>query len=294
METVTTCPLCRHPESRLAVQPTDHTVSHKPFDIRECAACGFRFTSPRPSQDEIGAYYLSDDYISHAASAHSLQDRIYRAVRQVTIRSKHRLLAGHQPAGNVLDLGCGTGDFLHYLQKHGYRSLGVEVSPNARKIAEAKGLQVVHELQAIDSSRTFDALTLWHVLEHVPDPKNTLQELHRKSNPGAFLIIAVPDRESWDANHYGPYWAAWDVPRHLSHFRQRDIAKILHETGFNLVQTRRMWFDAPYVATLSEQYRGAGKIGSLFKGLLVGCRSNVHSLFTTCPTSSSLFVARKA
>ena len=294
METVENCPLCGDPRSKVALSPTDHTVSKQAFDIRECEACGFRFTSPRPAQDEIGAYYLSDDYISHAAKATSLRDHIYRWVRRRTIKGKHRLIARSHPTGAVLDIGCGTGDFLTYLKTKGYTVQGVEVSPQARELAQGKGLDVVTTLEEIKPEPRYNVITLWHVLEHVANPKETLARLHQLAQDDALLVIAVPDRSSWDAQHYGVDWAAWDVPRHLSHFRREDLRKLLAAAGFELREIRNMWFDAPYVAMLSEQYRGAGSLGSLIKGATVGLWSNAVAWLSGRSTSSSLYLAKKA
>lgn len=293
METVDKCPVCGDPRSRDFLCPTDHTVSHEHFPIRECLACGFCFTSPRPTQAQIGNYYLSPDYISHAAKATGFRDHIYHLVRHRTIQAKHRLIKRTHPTGTVLDIGCGTGDFLAHLQAKGYAAMGVEVSPQARAIAQGKNLDVVPDLEHIPPTGRFDVVTLWHVLEHLADPKGTLAKIHALANDGALLVIAVPDRTSWDAQHYGPDWAAWDVPRHLSHFRRQDLQRLLTNSGFVLQSVRKMWFDAPYVAMLSEQYRGAGPLGSLIKGALIGLGSNVVSLFTERPTSSSLYLARK-
>ncbi|HRN38618.1 MAG TPA: class I SAM-dependent methyltransferase [Flavobacteriales bacterium] len=293
METVDKCPVCGDLRSSDFLCPTDHTVSHEHFPIRECIACGFCFTSPRPAQGQIGNYYLSPDYISHAAKATGFRDHIYHLVRHLTIRAKHRLIKRTHPAGTVLDIGCGTGDFLAHLRAKGYATRGVEVSPQARAIAHRKHLDGVPVLEDIPPAGPFDVVTLWHVLEHVPNPKETLAKVHDLANDGALLVIAVPDRSSWDAQHYGPDWAAWDVPRHFSHFRRQDVQRLLSDSGFALRSFRKMWYDAPYVAMLSEQYRGAGPMGSLVKGALVGLASNAVSLFTDRPTSSSLYLAEK-
>lgn len=294
METVENCPVCGDPRSTEALSPLDHTVSKHVFHIRECAACGFRFTSPRPTQEKIGAYYLSEDYISHAAKATTLRDHLYRWVRRRTIKGKHKLVAQSHPTGAVLDIGCGSGDFLAFLKSKGYSAQGVEVSPQARGIATGKGLDVVASIDELPAGNSYDVITLWHVLEHVPSPKETLAKLHTLAKDGALLVIAVPDRSSWDAQHYGAEWAAWDVPRHLSHFRREDLRKLLAAAGFELHGIRNMWFDAPYVAMLSEQYRGAGSLGSLIRGATVGLWSNAVARLSGRPTSSSLYLAKKA
>lgn len=293
LEQVGACPICGSTDAAPERTVTDHTLSREPFTVQCCGACGFRYTSPRPAQTDIGAYYLSDDYISHAAQARSLKDKIYRWARSRAIRRKHLLIARYQPAGNVLDLGCGTGEFLAHLSQQGYAVHGVEVSERARLAARSKGLPVEADLARLPEELGFDVITLWHVLEHLADPRATLATLFNKCRPGGLLVIAVPDNASWDAAHYGSHWAAWDVPRHLSHFRRPHIHRLLQETGFELIATRPMWLDAPYVAMLSEQYRGAGPMGVLVKGGLVGAWSNAVAALTGRPTSSSLFLARK-
>lgn len=293
METVDHCPVCGSPNSSVALTAEDHTVSRTVFSIRRCADCGFQFTSPRPKQDRIGEYYLSENYISHAEKPTGPKDRIYHWVRKRAIRNKHKLIARFQPAGMALDVGCGTGNFLAYLATKGYSAQGVEVSPEARKIATSKGVSVSPQLTDIPAQAQFNAISLWHVLEHVPEPRETLKQLFERCSKGGLLVIAVPDNESWDCQHYGPKWAAWDVPRHLSHFRQQDVHKLLKDVGFEVLETRPMWFDAPYVSMLSEQYLGAGPVGSMVKGAAWGLWSNMVSLVSNCPSSSSLFLAKK-
>lgn len=293
LEVVESCLLCGATASIPEMRVTDHTVSRALFSIQRCPSCGFRYTSPRPDQGSIGTYYLSADYVSHAAEAVHFRDRIYRWVRRLAIRQKHQLIAKHQPNGVALDMGCGTGDFPAYLARNGYTAYGVEVSDQARKIAQAKGIPVHASIAELSSALRFDLITLWHVLEHLEDPRAVLSELHTKGQPGALVVIAVPDSESWDAVHYGPDWAAWDVPRHFWHFRRSDLHRLLTETGFELLDTRRMWFDAFYVGMLSEQYRGAGSLRSMITGGLIGLWSNALALLGNRPTSSSLFIARK-
>lgn len=273
----------------------DRSVSHQRFQLVDCAACGFRFTNPLPTPAELGRYYQSPDYISHTNASRSLRDRIYQRVRRWTLSSKHRLLKSYEPHGHVLDLGCGTGEFLAFLKSRGYLVRGVEPSLEAREMAIANhSLEVVPDLDSIRRAEGFRVITLWHVLEHLPDLRGTMKKLFALLADGGLLVIAVPDRSSWDARYYGADWAAWDVPRHLSHFRQADIRTLLAEHGFELVRVKRMWFDAPYVAMLSEANRHRGPAASLILGGLVGLWSNLVALLSGRPASSSLYLARKA
>jgi SAM-dependent methyltransferase len=274
---------------------TDHTVSQRAFALTQCTACGFCITNPRPAPQEIGTFYESTSYISHTNASTGLQNRLYQWARKRTIRTKHKLIAQHQPTGKLLDMGCGTGEFLAHMKAQGYQTSGIEPGLHPREQAiQHHALDVVPEIDVIPAAEQFQVITLWHVLEHVYDVKETLRKLHARMARGGLLVIAVPDRESWDATHYGSVWAAYDVPRHLSHFRRRDMHRFLTEQGFDPQPPRRMWLDALYVSMLSEKHKGAGGAFALIKGSLLGSLSNLVSATSDRPTSSSLYLAKKA
>ncbi|MCB0763209.1 MAG: class I SAM-dependent methyltransferase [Flavobacteriales bacterium] len=223
-----------------------------------------------------------------------MRERLYRWARSWAIARKYALIHRLQPNGRVLDLGCGTGDFLAHLMSRGYLVQGVEPSLIAREKAIADhGLSVVPSLDQVTAYEKFQVITMWHVLEHVADPRAVLKKLFALLSDRGLLVIAVPDRDCWDAAHYGPYWAAWDVPRHFNHFRRQDIHAMLEEHGFVRLATKPMWLDAFFIAMLSEQYAGASPIGALLKGSMRGLWSNVVALCSDRPTSSSLYLARK-
>lgn len=294
-ETLPHCPLCRSTSLGPGEAIRDHSITKETFAVVTCGTCGFCFTNPRPPADDLDRYYASEDYISHSNRRRGLKEHIYQRARRRAIRGKHALIAQHQPTGRVLDIGCGTGQFLAHLASRGYLVQGVEPSTTAREQAiREHALNVVATMDGVPSEERFNVVTMWHVLEHVPDLRATFKRLYALLAVGGLLVIAVPDRESWDAEHYGTDWAAWDVPRHLSHFRRNDLRTLLHEHGFELVELRRMWLDAYYIALLSEGYRGRSPALAFPLALLKGTWSNLSALVGNRPTSSSLYVARKA
>jgi 2-polyprenyl-3-methyl-5-hydroxy-6-metoxy-1,4-benzoquinol methylase len=272
LETLDTCPVCDHDKFREFLKVKDYTVSAEEFNIVECVHCNFRFTNPRPKQQYIGKYYASDKYISHTNSSQSIMDKAYKTVRYITLRDKLKLVASYKRKGKLLDIGCGTGNFLEVCADKGWNIEGVEPGELAR--AQAKSLnptaKIEAELEAIVGK--FDIITMWHVLEHVHALNPYLKKIYDLLEQDGKLIIAVPNNESFDAHHYGESWAAYDVPRHLYHFTNDTIKKALKKNGMHLVARKGMPFDAFYVSLLSEQYKYNKK--SLLKSIRVGLESN--------------------
>jgi 2-polyprenyl-3-methyl-5-hydroxy-6-metoxy-1,4-benzoquinol methylase len=272
VENLDQCPLCRGEGFHHFLTCRDHTVSGRDFDIVECDDCGFRFTNPRPNEDEIGQYYESEDYTPHQEASQGLINTLYRWVQLYTLRSKRRLIASlvADPPGRLLDFGCGMGEFLDLCQSKGWAARGLEPDPDAQKVAaEQYGLTVEDpgRIQEFPPNH-FDVITLWHVLEHVPRLSETVEQLKRALAPTGTLVVAVPNCSSFDAHYYGEHWAAYDVPRHLYHFRPNDVRRLFGQHGMTVDDIRPMRLDAFYVSLLSEQYRGGWLVRAPFVALL--------------------------
>lgn len=288
------CPVCGDARIHPVLEVKDYTVSGKIFPVWHCDACSARFTQDVPEKDAIGAYYQSDDYISHSDTKEGIVNRLYHSVRSITLASKRRLVenASGKKAGRLLDIGCGTGAFLNAIHQAGWTVTGLEPDPGARdKATKRYGLAVrsIEDLFALEAG-SFDVITLWHVLEHVHDLSAYVGEFKRLLAPGGTLLIAVPNYTSGDAAHYGAQWAAYDVPRHLYHFSPASMEKLLAPAGFAVVQKKPMWFDSFYVSMLSERYK-AGK-DKLVSAGWAGLRSNLHALGQAERCSSVIYVIK--
>ena len=275
---LTNCPICDSTEFDHIITSNDYTVSQNPFNIVGCMQCSFRFTNPRPTNDNLPEFYKSINYISHSNTKKGFVSQVYHLVRKYTLNQKLKLLKANVAVGNLLDYGCGTGTFLKQANAKGWNSYGTEPDEGARELSNSnKKLAFVNkqELNAFDPLITFNAITLWHVLEHVTDLQETLEFFKQKLNPNGVLIIAVPNYNSYDAKHYKAHWAAYDLPRHLYHFEAKTISQLLAKYGFALHETYPMKFDSFYVSMLSEKYL-SGRI-NYFKAFFIGLLSNIKA-----------------
>jgi alcohol dehydrogenase YqhD (iron-dependent ADH family)/2-polyprenyl-3-methyl-5-hydroxy-6-metoxy-1,4-benzoquinol methylase len=219
-EKLTACPLCGDQDEKQILKGKDFFLTKEEYAIADCAGCGFRYTNPRPSADSSAHYYKADDYISHGSGERGIISVLYKFARQFTLRSKFKLVKTYSKGKSILDIGCGTGEFLDFCKKQGFICTGVEPSAKARAYAETTfGLDIKPDfLTGIDQSSRFDCITLWHVLEHIYQLGETMKKLSEVLNKDGILIVAVPNSNSHDARYYDKYWAAYDLPRHIYHF----------------------------------------------------------------------------
>ena len=251
----------------------DHSVSKETFKLLFDSDLQLYRTTPLPT--DLGKYYESDAYISHTDSHKSLSDKLYQWVKKYNLKHKIGLVKQYKEKNiHLLDIGAGTGDFVRTAKEYAaWEAVGIEPNEKARRKAQEKGLTMQENFDEL-LPHSFDVITMWHVLEHVPDVAKEIRIISKLLKKDGVVVIAVPNYKSWDARHYGEYWAAYDVPRHLWHFSKESIEKLFAAEGFKLIGTHPMLFDAFYVSLLSEQYK-TGK-ASLVKGFLNGLRSNYY------------------
>ncbi|MEO6316242.1 MAG: class I SAM-dependent methyltransferase [Chitinophagaceae bacterium] len=289
------CPVCNATTISKWQSAEDYTVSHQQFEIWTCSNCLLRFTHGTPDAATVGGFYQSDNYISHTDTATGLVNRLYHLVRKTTLKRKLRMLRSITGlhTGHLLDIGAGTGAFAHTMQQAGWAVTGLEPDSATRQRAEN-----LYQLQLQDANTlfelpeaSFDAITMWHVLEHVHELHAYIEKIKRLLKDKGRALIAVPNYTSYDATVYGQYWAAYDVPRHLYHFSPASVKNLLKQHGLNLLAVQPMWFDSFYISMLSEQYKN-GK-SNLLKAVWNGLLSNAKTLVNKERCSSVIYVIGK-
>lgn len=295
-ERLTKCPLCKSGLFLNHAEVKDYAVSGEKFLLCQCTSCKLIFTNPRPKQEEISQYYQSENYISHRNKANNLTNLLYKTVRQYTLRQKVNWLNQYSShKGNLLDIGCGTGYFLQKAKQNGWKTEGIEPNSLARKTAKKKGLKIFSDLSKIKEENKYQAITMFHVLEHIHDLRKTAKRVVSILEDEGTLLIAVPNYDSLDSKIYGEKWAGLDVPRHLYHFTKETMQVFAEKMGLYIAHTEPMKFDSYYVSLLSENYlkQDENKLQQLYKGFMTGLKSNQWAKKNKANYSSILFILKK-
>ncbi|MCX7546585.1 class I SAM-dependent methyltransferase [Xanthomarina sp. F1114] len=261
----------------------DFSVSGEEFQLIENNVFGFLETFPQPNEEQLPEYYKTEDYISHTDSKRNLFEKVYHLVRAISLKRKLKLINSfrleNKPEANftnkkLLDIGCGTGDFLETAKNDSWNIFGIEPNKQARDIANKKTKNAVFNVEQLleFEKNSFDVITLWHVLEHLPNLEKQISNLQELLKPEGTLVIAVPNYKSYDALYYKKFWAAFDVPRHLWHFSQESISNLISKKDMKVVKTLPMIFDSYYVSMLSEKYKNGWL--NIFNAVRVGWLSN--------------------
>ena len=255
----------------------DHFLTKEIFEIKETAIKGIYKPSPTPS--DIGRHYESTDYISHHQDSGSLKEKIYKFLQKFNLNFKRNVLASEIGINQkILDYGCGAGEFVKFIEDE-YITFGFEVNESARNAAQQKTSKTtfINSLQDVEDE-SLDAITLWHVFEHIENQKEILDLFYKKLKPQGLLVIAVPNHTSYDGQKYKEFWAAYDVPRHIFHFSKNGMEKLMNNENWNLKRIKPLLLDSFYISMLSEKY----KKSPLFwlKGFIFGAISNFKATKT--------------
>jgi 2-polyprenyl-3-methyl-5-hydroxy-6-metoxy-1,4-benzoquinol methylase len=291
----TNCPVCNSAEINPLLTVKDNSVSKEEFVIWQCALCTLRFTQDVPDETSIASYYASPDYISHSNTNKGLLNKLYQKVRNITLKQKAELIISHtKKQGKILDIGAGIGAFLSTMNEKGWEIKGIEPDAGARQ--KAMDLYQINldspETLTTLPAKNFDAITLWHVLEHVHQLHHYIEQLKNLVSDEGRVFIAVPNYTSLDASTYKTYWAAYDVPRHLYHFTPKAMDALIKQHGLQIIAKKPMWFDSFYISLLSSKYQNGE--GSWIDAGLTGLRSNVSALLNKNKCSSLIYILKKA
>lgn len=271
-------PLQKKNSAGFELKLKDCFLTQEEFILQKNQEFGFLETHPEPIEN-LSRYYESEEYISHSDTTKGFFAKLYQIIKFINVRNKFSMLDKPKKNAKILDYGCGAGDFLAYAKRKKLDVLGVEPNPKARQIAAKK----IEEERVLSSElknihQTFDIITLWHVLEHIPNLFEFLEELKNHLNDEGEIVIAVPNHLSYDAKFYKEFWAGYDVPRHLWHFSPHSMHKLLQRFGMKIEKTHPLWFDSFYVSLLSEKYKKT-KMGFI-RAVLVASLSNLMGIFS--------------
>jgi SAM-dependent methyltransferase len=241
------CCVCGASDTREYVRTWDRSHGLPgAFTFVKCRGCGHVYLSPRPSRAEIGRYY-PETYKEYVMGAEK-PGAFVRLNRRYGLAKRCRVITRRRRPGRLLDVGCGAGVLLDAMRRRGWEVRGVDLTPAAVRIARQRyGLDVVEGTleEAGFPSGHFDAVTLWNVIEHVPDPPATIREAARVLRPGGLLVMATPNVDALDARLFGPRWALWEAPRHFNLFSPASLGLLLRASGFGGVTSESVvgtWF----------------------------------------------------
>jgi len=271
------CPACECLEFRAVLRGTDrlYRCTGREFQVVACRRCGLLQLHPRPEPAELRRYYPPAYWFAPETSAASrLEEAWRRLAARDHVRFVRRALASVGDAGPLLDVGCGGGLLVRMLRERGCPALGLDAALEAARLAWRRQAApvVCGELsRAPFPPARFAAITMFHVLEHVPDPRDYLGAARELLQPGGRLIVQTPDAACWEFALLGRRWSVLDIPRHLTTFRGCDLERLVASCGFNVV--RRKHFSlrdnpaglatslAPGLDPMARRVRGLGEGG---------------------------------
>ncbi len=257
------CIACQLPLSspaRLTGQDRLHGLSNDIYEVAVCQHCGAGTTLPILSEEDVSAFYPSNYSAYQAPKASPLSYAL-----NVFMRMRHKRTLAAQPftslgpPGRALDIGCGRGDLAAALIKDGWQVDGVEPSPDACAIARSRGVDALEgTLSTVNlKNESYSAVIFSHCLEHVADPRQTLQQAADLLAPGGLAIISVPNFESWQRHRFGSAWFGLDLPRHRAHFTAKALRQLASDAGLEVLQTTTSTSAVSLPASL--QYRIFGR-----------------------------------
>ncbi len=256
------CILCNSSNRTILIQQGNWTVY-------KCVNCGLGFLDPRPDQGELQDLYRNDYFSSHYDEGLEVDSpEMKRRISQEDHRIK--FFRNLKKRGKVLDIGCGMGYFLYACRKHGYEVEGQDVSDDSASYlrSELKIPVTTGQIEEINiENNSLDIITMWHSLEHTPDPRKHLEKAWNWLKPDGFLVVDVPNHEGTDAKETWNSWNGWDLPYHLYHFTPKTLINMLSQHGFKTCRTK------DYHSQYIKERFGRIPIINLFARIIAKCYS---------------------
>ena len=245
-----TCPVCLSANtsaSVLSARDRFFEATTRTFSLSACVGCHCLFIDPLPHEKDLATFYPQHYWSNAVPGVLKSCERVYRRlilrdhVASIT-RAASAVIAEDERPLRLLDVGCGSGMLLGLLKQRGFEVLGFDSSESAKEIASTQSkVKVVtgeHVSAAGFATGAFDLVTLFHVIEHTPEPRNILAEVRRILQPNGRILVQVPDIESWQARLCGSRWYGLDVPRHVINYSARSIERLVLDCGFRVRRTR--------------------------------------------------------
>ena len=247
----TPCPVCGSDNFRLFLTGNDLNVFLPgKFRLVRCNNCSLIYLNPRPNSAEKLEHFYPNNYDQYTIAPNKM-GVLKNLSRNYGLWKRYRAISNCKPdGGNLLDVGCATGDFLGYIQKKPmWKGYGIEINSYASTYAQKEfGVKIIGK--TLDDSslpeESFDVVTMWNVFEHVIDPIRTLKIIYNILKPGGWLVINFPNLDSKHARIFGRYWIGYEIPRHLNLFSVGLFTEQLNQVGFRFDQSKCLYgsFDA--------------------------------------------------
>ena len=260
-----------------SIKVRDYIVSNEFFKLYKDSDTGIIWTQVGKNHNHL-SYYQSENYIPHS-NKRGLFGCMYTFSQQKMFFYKRMVLRKYLNSTSVvLDYGSGDGKFAKYIKRNCKKVLTYDpIKDNTTKTVQNLDLQV-------------DMLMMWHVIEHIPNLLHVLPNLLDNITPKGYLVIAVPNNNSFDSKFYNENWAAWDVPRHLYHFNHKSLVKLMKNYSLSLISKKPLFLDAFYVSYLSEKNKKS--YFPWISAIIIGLLSNILALFSS-NYSSSVYVFKR-
>ena len=242
------CPVCLNPATRHALTGADllFETTSRTFKLSSCSACDCFFLNPMPGPEEIAGFYPQQYWWKGARPG--ILKKLESLYRRVALHDHISFIVraarnseGKPEEVQLLDVGCGSGTLIGILKHRGFRVLGVDFSAEAASVAESEnGVQVLvgSIQQAGFEEGIFDVVTLFHVMEHVTNPRELLSEVRRILKPNGCLVLQVPNIDSWQSKLFGAHWYGLDIPRHVIDYSKAAMLRLLTDSGFSARRVR--------------------------------------------------------